>query len=468
MTKMLSGIKQFILDYIESGKEIYFDLEKQVWEKPELGMEEHFASKLYTDFLEANGFEVERGSAGMPTAFIAVWGSEKPVIGFSMEYDALPGLSQKVQTKKEAKVPKAPGQGCGHNLIGAGGAFAALAFKAAAEKFNIKCTIKIFGTPAEELCIGKPVMGNAGLFRGVDIFLDWHPWSVSGAQYKTCPAYFNVKFHYKGRTAHGNSPWHGRSAMDAAILQAHAIEMLREHITPGPGPLAANTINYTFSDTGPEFASVVPDRATLWCVGRFETSKQLADALERVKKTAEGSAIATGTTVETEYITASHEMIPNVAAHRVVHDNLILLGDIEFTEEEKRFVLDMQKEEGQETYWKEGIEPFDFSYFAVTDSAEYSWEGPYAQLSIKLGPGPGWHNWMVTACGGNTHGQKSIVKAAQILAASAVDFALDEKLVEDAETEWRESLGGRVYKSLLPEGTPVPLAINKDTMEKYR
>ena len=465
---MLSEIKQFILDYIEENKETYFDMAKKVWEKPELGMEEHFASKLYADVLEANGFDVERGSAGMPTAFIAVWGNEKPVIGFSMEYDALPGLSQKVQTKKEAIVPGAPGQGCGHNLIGTGGAFSAMAFKAAAEKFNLRCTIKIFGTPAEELCIGKPVMGNAGLFKGVDIFLDWHPWFLSGSQYKTCPAYFNVKFHYKGRTAHGNSPWHGRSALDAAVLQAHAIEMLREHIVPGPGPIQANTINYTFSDTGPEFASVVPDRASLWCIGRFETSEQLSDALKRVEKCAEGAAIATGTTVKTEYITASHEQLPSYAAQKVVYENLILLGDIEFTAEEKQFVLDMQKNEGQEPFWSEGIEPFTSAGAAVTDSAEYSWEGPYAQLMLRLGPGPGWHNWMVTACNGNTHGQKAIAKAAQILAASAVDFALNEKLIKDAKIEWQERLGGRVYKSLLPEGTPIPLDINRNTMEKYR
>lgn len=465
---MLSEIKQFILDYIKKNKEVYFDMAKKVWEKPELGMEEYFASKLYTDFLESNGFAVERGVAGMPTAFIAVWGNEKPVIGFSMEYDALPGLSQKVQTKKEAVTPDAPGQGCGHNLIGTGGALAAIAFKAAAEKFNLKCTIKIFGTPAEELCIGKPIMGNAGLFKGVDIFLDWHPWAFSNAQYKTCPAYFNVKFHYKGRTAHGNAPWHGRSALDAAILQANAIEMLREHIVPGSNPALANTINYTFSDTGQEFASIVPDRASLWCIGRFETSEQLADALKRVEKCAEGAAIATGTTVETEYITASHEMITNIAAQKIVYDNLILLGDIEFTAEEKQFVMDMQRNEGQDPFWKEGIEPFGFAGCVVTDSAEYSWEGPYAAVMVKLGPGPGWHNWMVTACNGNTHGQKAIVKAAQVLAASAIDFASDEKLVEDAKTEWQKRIDGRVYKSLLPEGTPIPLDINKNTMAKYR
>jgi aminobenzoyl-glutamate utilization protein B len=464
----VNEIKKFILDYTEKNKGSFFDLSRQIWEKPELGMEEYFAAELLTDFFASNGFTVEKGSAGMPTAFVAEWGSGKPVVGFSVEYDALPGLSQKLQTTKDPVAAGFPGQGCGHNLLGTGGAMGAIAFKAAAEKFNIQCTIKVFGTPAEELCIGKPVMGNAGLYKGVDVFLDWHPFTSSGAQPRTCPAYFNVKYHYKGRTAHGNSPWHGRSALDAAMLQAHAIEMLREHIVPGPGPDAANTINYTFSDTGPEFASVVPDRATLWCVGRFETSDTLADALKRIGDCAKGAAIASGTTVETEYITASHEQLPNFAAQKVVYDNLVLLGDIEYTEDEKQFVLEMQKNEGQDPYWAEGIMPFAFIGSAVTDAAEYSWEAPYAQLMLRLGPGPGWHNWMVTACSGTVHGQKSILKAGQILAASAVDFALDKKLVEDAKKEWIERLGGRKYKSLLPEGTPIPLDINKDAMEKYR
>lgn len=403
----------------------------------------------------------------MPTAFVGTYGSGKPVIGFSVEYDALPGLSQKVLDHKEPVVESAPGHGCGHNLLGTGALMAATALKEAMRKYGLPGTIKVFGTPAEELCIGKPVMGNSGIFDGIDILLDWHPSEESGAEYVTCPAYFNIRYHYKGQTAHGNAPWYGRSALDAAILQGHAIEMLREHIEPSQTS-AAHTINYTFSDTGPEFASVVPDRATLWCIGRFTTSEQVSDVISRIDRCAEGAALATGTSVEKEYITASHELIPNKTVSQTIYNNLLEIGSVRFTEEEKHFVHNMQKEEGQETFWSETIRPFGGGSMGVIDSSEYSWAAPYGILTLALGPGPGWHNWMITACSGGSHGQKVMNKAAQILAASAVDFVLDENLIKAARAEWKERMGGRKYKSLLPAGTPVPLSINKKVMNKYR
>lgn len=467
---MVNKTKKFISNYIMENKDEFYALSQKIWENPELGMEEYYACELLVKFLKNKGFSVETNVAGMPTAFVATYGKGKPVIGFSAEYDALPGLSQKIIDKKEPVQPGGPGQGCGHNLLGVGAILAAIALKEAIEKYQLQCTIRIFGTPAEELCIGKPVMGNAGVFKGTDIVLDWHPMQSTGANYLTCPAYFNIRYHFKGRTAHGNSPWHGRSALDAALLQAHAIEMLREHIDPGPGSSAAHTINYTFSDTGPEFASVVPDRATLWCIGRFTTSEQVVDAIKRIDKCAEGAALATETTVEKEYITASHEMIPNKTVSQILYNNLVEIGCVEFTNEEKEFVMNMQKIEGLDHAFPETIKPFadTVKSMAVTDAAEYSWVAPYAILHLALGPGPHFHTWMVTACSGSSHGEKTINKAGQILASTAIDFILNDNLVAQAKTEWQKRLGSREYKSLLPEGTPTPLDINEAVMEKYR
>lgn len=465
---MLQEVREFIVDYINKNREEFHNVSRKIWEYPELGMEEFNSCKLLKGILNKEGFAIEENVAGMPTAFIATYGSGKPVIGFSAEYDALPGLSQQIVSHKEPVNEGFPGHGCGHNLLGVGGVMAGVALKEAMLKFGLKGTIKIFGTPAEELCIGKPVMGNAGAFAGVDVFLDWHPLMLSCADYMTCPAYFNIKYHFKGKTAHGNSPWHGRSALDAALLQAHAVEMLREHINPGNGAYAANTINYTFADTGPEFPSVVPDRTTAWYIGRFATSEDLVDVIERIDRCAEAAALATGTTVEKEYITASHEMIANKTVSEVVYRNLVALGNVEFTEKEKEFIDSMQKNEGQKPYFMEGIKPFQDSIMSVSDSSEYSWVAPYAILVMNIGPGPGWHNWMVTACAGGSHGMKAMDKAAQVLAVSAVDIIEDDNILVAAKKEHEERLGGKIYKSLLPEGTPIPLNINKKTMEKYR
>ncbi len=463
---MQSVIKRFVCDSINKNKGEIFELSKKIWENPELGFEEYSASQLYMDYLSGKGFKVEAQVAGMPTAFVATFGQGKPVIGFSAEYDALPGLSQKVADHKEPVIEGAPGHGCGHNLLGAGAVLAAVSVKNAITEFGMKGTVKVFGTPAEEICTGKVVMGRAGLFKGVDIFLDWHPWFETVAQYVSCPAYFNMKYHFKGRTSHGLTPWHGRSALDAALLQGHALEMLREHIDPGEGAVAS--INYTFSDTGPEAVNIVPDRATLWCVGRVTTSEQLVDTIDRVDKCAEGAALATGTTVEKEYITATHEYMPNKVTAKVLYDNLIEVGNVEFTQEEIEFVMNMQEAQGQKPFWRPDIAPFGNGKAGVSDAAEYSWVAPYATIAVSLGTGPSWHSWTVTACAGGSHGRKTLTKAGQVLALSAADFLLDENLVEKAQAEWKERMAGRQYQCLLPEGTKIPLDFNKKNMNKYR
>ena len=466
---MANEVKQFIESYIKENNAVYHEMSDKIWERPELGMEEFEAFEIQTSFLEENGFTVEKGVAGMPTAYVATYGEGSPVIGFSSEYDALPGLSQKISDVKDPVVEGAPGQGCGHNLLGVAAMFAVMSLKEAKEKLNLPGTIKLFGTPAEEICVGKPFMGNAGVFNGVDLFLDWHPMSYNAAQYLVCHSYFNVKYHFSGRTSHGNSPWHGRSALDAAILQAHAIEMLREHLVPGYGEDAAHTINYTFSDTGPEFASVVPDKASLWCIGRFTNSDQVKEAIARIDNCADGAALATGTTVRKEYITASHNMIPNSVASKALYDNLVEIGPVDFTEEEKETIFRMQENEGVEKYWEgDTIREFCAGAMAVTDAAEYSWVAPYGLFQLATGPGRGWHNWMVTMCSGTTYGYKGINKAAQILASTAIDFIDDPELLQKAQDEFNERTEGLEYGSLLPPGTNVPLDINKATMDKYR
>ncbi|WP_130864019.1 amidohydrolase [Bacilliculturomica massiliensis] len=461
-------VKTFMAKYVEAHQQEYFVMSKKIWENPELGMEEHYACKLHMEMLRSKGFTVEKNAAGMPTAFVATYGSGRPVIGFSAEYDALPGLSQKVVPYKDPVRLGAPGEGCGHNLIGTGGSLAAAALKAAMDRFGFSCTIKVFGTPAEELCIGKPVMGAAGLFEGLDAVLDWHPLMQTAAHASKCLAYFNVKYHYKGRTSHGNSPWFGRSALDGAILQGYGIEMLREHLVPGMPGLSFNTLNYTFSETGPEFPSVVPDRATLWVVGRFHSSEMVSEVIGRLDQIAEGAAMATETKVEKEYIAATHELLPNHTMAELVHRNLVEQGDVEFTEEEKEFVMKLQECEGQEPFWSEGIQPVREEDFGVTDSSEYSWFAPTEVLQVRLGPGPGWHNWMVAACAGGSHGEKAVTKAAQVLSASAADLIADPEILKKAREEWKERMTGRVYRSLLPEGTPIPLHVNEETMKRYR
>jgi len=473
MKKFIDG-KDFVLSWIDGNCNPFFTYSDSIWSFSELGCEEFLSSRLLVGILRDNDFKVQEGVAGMPTAFVATWGDGRPVIGFSCEYDALPGLSQQFSTPGEPpeKLPVvdgAPGHGCGHNLLGVGNIMAAVATKEWLTRVEIPGTVMVFGTPAEEICVGKPFMARAGIFQGMDAILDWHPWFHNSANYDTCNAYFNVKYHFRGRTAHGNAPWMGRSAMDSALLMANAIEFLREHIPPGVTD-AANTINYTFSDVGPEFPSVVPDRATIWVIGRVTTSDEMERIIKRVDKCAEGASLATGTKWKRQFITATHEKIPNKAISAVLHQNLVEIGVPKFDRDEQEIAKKMQRDLSvEQTGLNEETMEFQSGASAVTDNSEYSWFAPFGMVWVTAAPiGIGWHNWQVVAAVRSSIGKKAMIVASKVLAASAVDLFTQPQIIKDAKNELSRTLSGRKYESLIPVGSATPIDINHKTMEKYR
>lgn len=463
--------KTLLLDWIDTNKRDFHILSDLIWENPELSMQEYFAAEQIIKLLEEKGFTVQKAVSGLPTAFIATYGSGRPVVGFSSEYDALPGLSQKNDSNEfDPIIPLAPGHGCGHNLLAATGIMAATALKNLMDKENITGTIKVFGTPAEELCIGKPFMAKDGFFNGVDAFFDWHPshQNKCGACYTN--AYFNVKYHFKGKTAHGNSPWQGISAMDSAMLMAHGIELLREHIKPGPEE-AANTINYSFPESGNNIPNVVPDKATLWCVARLNSTEMAKEVLQKVNACAAGSAMSTGTELDIEILTATHNMIPNIKLSSLCEENLRFIGLPQFTEEDQKVVKALQSSmNADKKEFKNEIVPIELGWAPVTDASEYSWHAPIALINLAVTPSPdtGWHNWVSTRVSGSDIGKKVMVVAAKTLSCSAYDLIVRPEILDEATAEFRERLGGRVYESLIPVGTVPDLSINSDIMRKFR
>jgi len=462
-------IKDYMERWMEINEEEFYELADFIWTNPELGLEEYAAHEKITGILKSHGFSVQSGLGGMPTSFVATYGTEGPVMGINVEYDCLPGLSQRSDLPYPCPVIEgAPGHGCGHNILGATAVMAGVALRYALEKFRVKAVIKMLGCPYEESSVGKPMLGRAGVYRGIDFILDWHPWNYNRADYDACNSVFVVNFHFKGKTCHGAMPWQGgRSALDAGMLFAHALEMLREHIIPN-GPEAAHTINYTFTDTGPEFANVVPDRTSVQLYGRFNDLDVSEDALRRVTLCAEGAALATETSVSREFVTYTHNKLPNKVLSEVVHRNFEHYGTPKFTEKEQNFVKEMQKylrlePKGLDTKLKE----FGPSETIICDTSEFSWNAPYATFWVCMGPDGGWHNWMVTACAGNSIGKKTMDKAVRIMSASAIDILLSPETIEAAKAELKERLKGREYKCLLPEDHKPPLGINKEIMDKY-
>lgn len=467
----LKEAKEYVISWNENNCDDFYDAADEIWANPELSMQEYNSSRVLTELLKKNGFTVETGAAGMPTAFIASYGEGSPVIGINAEYDALPGLSQdRNKLEKQAIIPGAPGHGCGHNLLGTGGVKAAIAVKNVLAKYGLKGTVRVIGSPAEELCLGKAYLGKAGYLDGYDVFFDWHPWNYTKTDYDSCQAYFSVKYHFKGRTCHGNSPWHGRSALDGAILQGQAVEMMREHISPGCPPDAANTINYTFTETGPEFPSVVPDYATAWYIGRFMTTEEMLEALDRVTTCAKAAAMATETTVERELITATHHKIPNKVLAEKFRDNMNIVGVPEFTEEEQTKARAIQRAlEAPETGLPDKLMPFDSGYTVLCDTSEYSWNAPYATTWVAMGMQDcGWHHWGVTRCAGDTMGRKSMDCAAKVISMTAVDILCDPDVLRRAKDEWEERMNGEKYSCLLDEDMEPPIELNRDVMAKYK
>lgn len=449
----ITDIKKLALNWHDLNKESYYEVAKSLWDEPEIGMQEYKSSQKVAQLLTDAGFDVKTGVADMPTAFLAVWGSGSPVLGFSVEYDALPGLSQKVCPSKEALHEGDPGQGCGHNIIGVASVKAAIGLKYAIEKTGLKGTIKVFGTPAEELCIGKPFMARAGLFSDVDAFLDWHPKYSNRAYAEKCSAYFNVKYHFKGRSCHGGLPWKGRSAFDAAMMQGNLVETIREHIYPGEPPEAANTINYVFSTDGFSYPNVVPDRVTAWYIGRFTSSKDLLDALKRVDKCAEAAALASETEVEREFITASHEKICNEVISKTLYQNLVEIGAPLFDKEDQDFAKRIQEYcEVEKTGLDESIQDYKEVWAPLQDTSEYSWFAPYGILRLTMAPNNvGWHNWAVAACAGSNIALKTLDCAAKILTATAIDLVGNPSRLKEAKQEWEEKIQGKEYVQLIPD-----------------
>lgn len=461
--------KAFVLAWIDRHAEAFYPCADALWSFAELGCEETKSSDLLIRVLEKHGFAVERGVAGLPTAFVARWGKGTPVIGLNCEYDSLPGLSQQREFTKRPIVDGAPGHGCGHNLLGIGSIIAALAIKEWLSRSGQEGTVKVLGCPAEEMCIGKPFMARAGCFSGFDAIIDWHPWSHTSANYDTCNAYFNLKYHFRGRTAHGNSPWGGHSALDSGLLMGHAIELLREHIRPGTSE-AANTINYTFSDVGPEYPSVVPDRTTVWVVGRITESREMEEVMKRIHRCAEGASIATGTSWEMEFITATHEKIPNRTLASLIYRNLLEIGPPRFDESEQNAAREIQRELGlPEVGLVEEVMEFGGRSSAVSDNAEFSWFAPFAMAWILSAPsGMSWHNWQVAAFAGTSVGRKAMTLASKVLATSTVDLITQPVVLLEARKEFSNRLSSKVYRPLIPEDAPPPVGINRKTMEKYR
>lgn len=456
------GLAQVVAGSLDKKKEVIASLDRKVnefsalsdsvWKFAETALHETRSSALLSNYIEHQGFNVERGVAGMPTGFIASYGTGKPVIAILGEFDALPGVSQKAIAAKEAYEPGAAGHGCGHNLFGVASMSAAIAIKELIADGKLRGTVRFYGTPAEEAVGGKIYMVREGLFRDVDICLAWHPADETLADMNSTQALVDFIVEFKGKAAHAAfDPWNGRSALDALELFTHGINMMREHVKP------TARMHYVITNGG-DVPNVVPAYAKVWCWVRDINRDEVDKTLQRVKKIADGAALMSEVEAKLTVQSGDYEMLVNTAGEKVIYSNLEWLGPLTFTEEEQAFARKIQLATDVEQRGLNGsIQPFNQQppEGGSTDVADVSWVVPTLHLSVTTAPhGAPWHAWPVVACGGMSIGHKGMMYAAKALAATMIDLFDNQTERSAIINEFKEKTKGHVYKAYIPDGPP--------------
>lgn len=450
----MNNNKKAIIASVEKHRAELIKISDSIWALAETAFEEDHSSKILADYAENNGFSVERGVAGMPTAFVATYGSGAPVISVLGEFDALPGISQKAMPTKEALNEGAAGHGCGHNLFGAGSLGAAIAAKELIEQGKLKGTIKFLGTPSEEKFFGKIWMVRDGLWDGVDVNLSWHPSASTKADVQSSLALVDFRVEFFGQAAHASAdPWNGRSASDALELYTTGINYYREHVKP------TVRIHYHIQDGG-QVVNVVPDYSKLWVRVRDTKRTGMMPVYERVQKMAEGAAIMANVDYKISLISGIYEVLVNRAGGEIMQGNLELLGPITYTDEEIAFGKKIQEVTGKDQVGMDSsINPLEETKEhpggGSTDVGDVSWNVANINLGVTTAPkDTPWHSWAVVACGGMSIGHKGMAYAAKAMGMTMVDLFENPKLVEKVKTEYGQRKGKEVYKAIVPEGPP--------------
>lgn len=450
----VSTNKTIVLGSVEKHQEELIKISDQIWGYAEIAMREHKSAKLLADYAEAQGFKVTRAVAGIPTAFVAEYGSGKPIIGILGEFDALPGLSQKAQPNKEALVAGAPGHGCGHNMFGTASLGAAVSIKELIAAGKLKGTIRFYGTPAEEDLAGKVWMAKEGLFNDLDVCLDWHPDYENKANMQSSQAITDYTISFKGKSAHAAAdPWNGRSALDAAELFAQGVNYMREHVKPSV------RMHYVFTKAG-KVPNVIPDEAAVWLWIRDSKRSGVAEVAERMKDIAKGAALMAGVTSEVRLNNGLYELLVNETGAKTLQNNMNLVGPITYTPDELNFADKIMKEYGLESNGINGsIKSLETTKETPpggsTDVGDVSYIVPEITLLATTAPFEApWHSWVVVACGGMSIGHKGMLFASKSLGTTMVDLFENEQLRKDIKAEFLQRKGKEVWKAMLPDGPP--------------
>lgn len=463
--------KQDVIQWLEENKQQFTDMSDAIWERPELAFHEFFASNLQADFLEKQGFRVQRDVAGINTAFIAEWGEGRPIIGFAGEYDALPSLSQTNQPAQCPQVEGGSGHGCGHNLLGVAHVASVTVLKQWMQANQIAGTLRYYGCPAEESGGAKTFMARDGLFDDLDAAFNFHPMYANMASKGSMVGVNSMKFRFHGRSAHaGATPHLGRSALDGVELMNVGLNYLREHVTSDV------RMHYSITNGGGA-PNVVPAEAEGLYMIRAHQPENLRDVTERVRKIAQGAALMTETRVEEIYVSSLSTMLNNCYLADLQYANMQVVGPIRWTDEELEFAkkvnqgyppgMDILNTAGygipaellKDPLLGDNYASLDEGkiFTGSTDVGDLSWKAPISLLTTAC-----WtlasigHSWGVVATSGMSIGHKGMLHAAKVMAISAMDLYTAPEHIQKARDEFNKELKAHPYVNPIPEGIKPP------------
>ncbi|MFX1428162.1 MAG: M20 family metallopeptidase [Promethearchaeota archaeon] len=474
---MVSKFKEYA-EWIQKNQQNFTEISDKIWEFAELGFQEYQSSAILVRTLEESGFNVDKGVASIPTAFVASYGNSKSTIAVLGEYDALPGLSQETKPIRKPLKEGAPGHGCGHNLLGVAGIAAVLAIKKAIDDGEVKGTIKYYGCPAEEIFNTKGYMIKPGnLFEDIDISITWHPGIINGIVVQSNNAMNSVFFKFFGKTAHAAAdPYNGRSALDAVELMNVGANYMREHIIPDA------RLHYVITNGGLA-PNVVPDEAEVHYFVRSPERHQVDELYERLINVAKGAVLMTETRLEIDFFSGTYNPIRNEVVNNVIYEKMRQLGPPKFNEEEKSFAKELKKSVPPPDFtglkkivppdkWEKAMKNHKQPLFPVvspplgkgtvmagsTDVGDVSWYTPLGEFgtACHVTGSPG-HSWQNVVTSGMSIGHKGMINAAQVICLTALEFLHNPELVKKAREEFNNEFKDKSYKSPFPEGYTLPL-----------
>lgn len=461
---------------VENRKQAYTDMSDRIWGFAEPRFQEYDSSRLQQEYLKARGFSIRADLAGEETAFIAEYGSGKPVLAFLGEFDALSSLEQEADSTERRPIPgKTNGHGCGHHLLGTAAVAAVDALKTYMESHGLLGTIRYYGCPAEENAGGKAYLVRDGFFNDCDAAITWHPSTTN----KTMMAdkylsNFRVFFTFHGISSHAaGAPELGRSALDAVEIMDIGVNYMREHM------IDEARVHGAITNPGGIAPNVIPSEAQILYAIRAPKVTQVKKLYERMCDIARGAALITGTTVDIKQVAAYSNVIENDTLEDIMYENMCHFVPIGYTEEELAYarkfqevITELDKEglkdlisilSGRDKEKKRQMEESPMLDFVLerhvsfggggsTDVGDVSWVVPTGKVDINCyAAGTALHSWQAVAQGKAPAAHKGMMTAAKIMACTGAELLEKPELLERIKEDWLDKLDGETYPDPLPK-----------------